>query len=32
MVPSLRVANKIRLYFILGLEGGPATSFGLGFF
>ena len=26
---SLRVAAKIRPYFILGLDGGPATAFGL---
>jgi hypothetical protein len=29
--PSLRVAERIGPYFILGLEGGPATVFGLGF-
>jgi hypothetical protein len=27
----LRVAEKIRPYFILALDGGPATAFGLGF-
>jgi hypothetical protein len=31
MGPSLRVAVKIRPYFILVLDGGPATAFGLGF-
>ena len=31
MDPSLRVAVKIRPYFILVLDGGPATAFGLGF-
>jgi hypothetical protein len=31
MAPALRVAEKIRPYFILGLEGGPATSCGLRF-
>jgi hypothetical protein len=31
MAPSLRVAVKIRPYFIVGLEGGPATVFGLRF-
>jgi hypothetical protein len=29
--PSLRVAENIRPYFILALDGGPATAFGLGF-
>jgi hypothetical protein len=29
--PSLRVAGKIRPYFILAIDGGPATAFGLGF-
>jgi hypothetical protein len=29
--PSLRVAEKIRPYFILALDGGPATAFGFGF-
>ena len=29
--PSLRAAAKIRPYFILALDGGPATIFGLGF-
>jgi hypothetical protein len=29
--PSLRVAAKNRPYFILVLDGGPATAFGLGF-
>jgi hypothetical protein len=29
--PSLRAAAKIRPYFILALDGGPATAFGLGF-
>jgi hypothetical protein len=28
---SLRAAAKIRPYFILALDGGPATAFGLGF-
>jgi hypothetical protein len=28
---SLRVAAKIRPHFILALNGGPATAFGLGF-
>ena len=31
MAPSLRVAAQIRPYFILALDGGPATGFGLGF-
>ena len=31
MAPSLRVAAQIRPYFILALDGGPATAFGLGF-
>ncbi len=31
MGPSLRVAVKIGPYFILVLDGGPATAFGLGF-
>jgi hypothetical protein len=31
MDPSLRVAAKIRPYFILALDGGLATAFGLGF-
>ena len=31
MTPSLRVAAKIGPYFILALDGGPATAFGLGF-
>ncbi len=29
MAPSLRVAEKIRPYFVVVLEGGPATAFGL---
>jgi hypothetical protein len=31
MAPSLWVAAKIRPYFLLALDGGPATAFGLGF-
>ena len=31
LAPSLRVAAKIRPYFILALDGGPATAFGFGF-
>jgi tyrosine phenol-lyase len=31
LAPALRVAAKIRPYFILALDGGPATAFGLGF-
>jgi len=31
LAPSLRVAARIRPYFILALDGGPATAFGLGF-
>jgi hypothetical protein len=31
MDPSLRAAEKIRPYFILVVDGGPATAFGLGF-
>jgi hypothetical protein len=31
MAPSLWVAEKIGPYFILALDGGPATAFGLGF-
>ncbi|MGD0738272.1 MAG: hypothetical protein ABR957_01665 [Terracidiphilus sp.] len=31
MAPSLRVAAQIGPYFILALDGGPATAFGLGF-
>ena len=30
-LPGARVAAKIRPYFILALDGGPATAFGLGF-
>jgi hypothetical protein len=29
--PARRVAEKIGSYFILALDGGPATAFGLGF-
>jgi hypothetical protein len=29
--PVPRAAAKIRPYFILALDGGPATAFGLGF-
>lgn len=28
---ALRVAAKTRSFFILALDGGPATAFGLGF-
>ena len=31
LAPALRVAAKIRPYFILALDGEPATAFGLGF-
>ncbi|MGA7858434.1 MAG: hypothetical protein WCA11_10935, partial [Terracidiphilus sp.] len=31
MATALRVAAKIRPYFILALDGGPATAFGLRF-
>jgi hypothetical protein len=31
MAPSLWVAEKIRPYFILALDGGPVTALGLGF-
>jgi ribonuclease HII len=31
MAPSLWVAEKIGPYFIVGLDGGPATAFGLRF-
>jgi ADP-ribose pyrophosphatase YjhB (NUDIX family) len=31
LASALRVAAKIRPYFILALDGGPATAFGLGF-
>lgn len=31
MAPSRRVAGKIRPYFIVGLESGAATFFGLRF-
>jgi len=31
LAPALRVAAKIRSYFILALDGGPVTAFGLGF-
>jgi hypothetical protein len=31
MDPALRVAVQIRSYFIVGLDGGPATAFGLRF-
>jgi predicted phosphoribosyltransferase len=29
MAPSLRVAEKIQPYFVVVLDGGPATAFGL---
>ena len=29
MAPSLWVAEKIRPYFVVVLDGGPATAFGL---
>ncbi len=29
--PARRVTSKIGPYFILALDGGPATAFGLGF-
>jgi len=28
--PARRVAAKIRPYFVLALDGGPTTAFGLG--
>jgi hypothetical protein len=31
LAPARRVAGKIASYFILVLDGGPATDFGLGF-
>jgi len=31
LAPSLRVAEKNGPYFILALDSGPATAFGLGF-
>ena len=31
LAPARRVAAQIRPYFILALDGGPATAFGPGF-